>query len=94
IWFLDDLGQAAPSVQAAKMQLLLARRIGEHKLPDNVTFLAATNRRKDNAGVSGILDPLMDRFATHVELVADIHEWTSWALAHGVPAELVAFLRF
>ncbi|WP_321853287.1 ATP-binding protein [Paraburkholderia tropica] len=94
IWFLDDLGQAAPSVQAAKMQLLLARRIGEHKLPDNVTFLAATNRRKDNAGVSGILDPLMDRFATHVELVADIQEWTSWALTHGVPAELVAFLRF
>jgi hypothetical protein len=81
-------------VQAAKMQLLLARRIGEHKLPDNVTFLAATNRRKDNAGVSGILDPLMDRFATHVELVADIQEWTSWALTHGVPAELVAFLRF
>ncbi|MEK6295273.1 MAG: ATP-binding protein, partial [Paraburkholderia tropica] len=25
IWFLDDLGQAAPSVQAAKMHLQLAR---------------------------------------------------------------------
>ncbi|MFM0632676.1 P-loop NTPase family protein [Paraburkholderia xenovorans] len=33
IWFLDDLGQASPAVQAAKMQLLLARRIGEHVFP-------------------------------------------------------------
>lgn len=94
IWFLDDLGQASPAVQAAKMQLLLARRIGEHKLPDDVTFLAATNRRNDNAGVSGILDPLISRFATVVELEATIEEWTAWAVANGVPPELIAFLRF
>ncbi len=94
IWFLDDLGQASPAVQAAKMQLLLARRIGEHKLPDNVTFLAATNRRNDNAGVSGILDPLISRFATVVELEASIADWTAWAVAHHIAPELIAFLRF
>jgi len=94
IWFLDDLGQASPAVQAAKMQLLLARRIGEHKLPENVTFLAATNRRNDNAGVSGILDPLISRFATVVELEATIEEWTAWAVANDVKPELIAFLRF
>ncbi|CAG9254990.1 MoxR-like ATPase [Paraburkholderia unamae] len=94
IWFLDDLGQASPAVQAAKMQLLLARRIGEHRLPDNVTFLAATNRRNDNAGVSGILDPLISRFATVVELEATIEEWTAWAVANDVAPELIAFLRF
>lgn len=94
IWFLDDLGQASPAVQAAKMQLLLARRIGEHKLPDHVTFLAATNRRNDNAGVSGILDPLISRFATVVELEATIGEWTAWAVDHDVAPELIAFLRF
>lgn len=94
IWFLDDLGQASPAVQAAKMQLLLARRIGEHRLPDHVTFLAATNRRNDNAGVSGILDPLISRFATVVELEATIEEWTAWAVANNVKPELIAFLRF
>jgi hypothetical protein len=94
IWFLDDLGQASPAVQAAKMQLLLARRIGEHVLPSNVTFLAATNRRTDNAGVTGILDPVISRFATVVELTPTILDWTTWAVKAGIPPALIAFLRF
>jgi hypothetical protein len=94
IWFLDDLGQASPAVQAAKMQLLLARRVGDHALPDHVTFLAATNRRSDNAGVTGILDPVISRFATVVELEPTIDDWTGWAVRNNVPAELIAFLRF
>lgn len=49
VWFLDDLGQASPAVQASYMQLLLARRVNGHKLPDCVTFVAATNRRSDAA---------------------------------------------
>jgi hypothetical protein len=94
IWFLDDLGQASPAVQAAKMQLLLARRVGEHVLSPNVTFLAATNRRTDNAGVSGILDPVISRFATVVELAPTIDDWTTWAVNSGIPPALIAFLRF
>src|SRR5271156_851581 len=72
VWFLDDLGQASPAVQASFMQLLLARRVNGHVLPDCVTFVAATNRRADRAGVSGILEPVKSRFATIVELVATI----------------------
>jgi hypothetical protein len=94
IWFLDDLGQASPAVQAAKMQLLLARRVGEHVLPPQVMFLAATNRRTDNAGVTGILDPVISRFATVVELEPTIDDWTKWAVRSNVQAELIAFLRF
>lgn len=94
VWFFDDLGQASPAVQAAKMQLLLARRIGEHQLPDCVTFVAATNRRGDNAGVTGILDPLISRFAAVVELEATVDDWTAWAVRQNVPPELIAFLRF
>lgn len=94
VWFFDDLGQASQAVQAAKMQLLLARRIGEHKLPEHVTFLAATNRRTDNAGVSGILDPVKSRFATIVELVPNVDAWAAWAVKSQLPAELIAFLRF
>lgn len=94
VWFFDDLGQASPSVQAAKMQLLLARRIGTHKLPDCVTFVAATNRRSDNAAVAGILDPLISRFAAVVELETNVNDWTTWAVQQNVPPELIAFLRF
>jgi hypothetical protein len=94
VWFLDDLGQASPAVQAAKMQLLLARRIGEHELPPHVTFVAATNRRSDNAGVMGILDPVISRFATVVELEPTIVDWTAWAVRNNVSPGLIAFLRF
>ncbi|TGP40261.1 ATP-binding protein [bacterium M00.F.Ca.ET.228.01.1.1] len=93
LWFLDDFGQASSAVQAAKMQLLLARRIGEHVLPDCVTFIAATNRRNDNAAVTGILDPVISRFATVVELEPTIADWSDWAVANNLPPALIAFLR-
>jgi hypothetical protein len=94
IWFLDDLGQASPAVQAAYMQLLLARRVGEHVLPGCIMFVAATNRRTDNAAVSGILDPVISRFATVVNVMPDIQSWAAWAVKNDVPHELLAFLRF
>lgn len=94
VWFLDDLGQAPAAVQASFMQLLLARRVNGHVLPDCVTFVAATNRRTDRAGVTGILEPVKSRFASIVELEPHIDDWSAWALAAGLPAEVVAFLRF
>lgn len=93
-WFFDDLGQAPASVQAGAMQLFLARRVNGHVLPDSVTFIAATNRRTDRAGVTGILEPVKSRFAAIVELEPNIDDWCSWAFGHGMPAILIAFLRF
>jgi ATPase family associated with various cellular activities (AAA) len=94
IWFLDDLGQASPAVQASYMQLLLARHIGEHHLPDCVTFVGATNRRSDRAGVSGLLTPVISRFAAVVGVDVSVDDWTTWALTHGVNPLLIAFIRF
>ncbi len=94
VWFLDDLGQASPAVQASFMQLLLARQVNGHKLPDCVTFIAATNRRTDRAGVSGILTPVLSRFGAIIGIEANVDDWTVWALQAGMPAELVSFMRF
>jgi hypothetical protein len=93
VWVFDDLGQATPAVQASAMQLFLAREVNGHKISPFVTFFAATNRRTDRAGVSGILEPVKSRFITIVELQADILSWCRWALDHDVPPELIAFLR-
>lgn len=95
VWFLDDLGQASPAVQASFMQLLLARRVNGHVLPDCVSFVAATNRRTDRAGVTGILEPVKSRFACIVELVANLDDWCKWAYRVGhIPPSMIAFLRF
>jgi hypothetical protein len=94
VWLLDDLGQATPAVQASFMQLILARRVNGHILPDCITFVAATNRRSDRAGVAGILEPVKSRFASIVELEASIDDWSTWAYSNNISPMLIAFLRF
>jgi hypothetical protein len=93
-YFFDDLGQSPVAVQAACMQLLLARRINGHKVSEHVTFIAATNRRSDRAGVTGMLEPVKSRFVTIVELESDPDAWVAWALQEGLPTELISFIRF
>jgi hypothetical protein len=92
--FFDDIGQAPQMVQAALMQLILKREINGKRVSPKVVFVAATNRREDRAGVTGILEPVKSRFATIVELKADLNDWCTWALANGVPPVVVAFNRF
>jgi len=94
VFFLDDLGQAPASVQAACMQLILARRINGHKVSDHVTFIAATNRKEDKAAVSGLLEPVKSRFASIIELEVTTDDWIKWALNNNMPIELIAFIRF
>ncbi len=94
VCLLDDLGQAPPVVQAAAMQLILARHINGHKISDNVVFIAATNRREDKAGVTSILEPVKSRFATIVQLDVSVDDWCEWALKNKVPPVVVAFVRF
>jgi len=94
VYFMDDLGQAPPSVQSAAMQLILARRINGYQVSDQVAFLAATNRKTDKAGVSGILEPVKSRFVTIVELEPNLDDWITWAAGNKLPAALIGFVRF
>jgi hypothetical protein len=94
VCFMDDLGQAPAAVQAACMQLILARRVNGHRISDHVTFMAATNRREDHAGVNGILEPVKSRFKAILHLVPDVNDWCKWAIKANMPIELVAFIRY
>lgn len=92
--FFDDLGQASDAVQKAVMQLLLAREINGKKISKHVTFVAATNRKEDRAGVSGLLEPVKSRFMTIVELEHDVDEWCEWAHKKKMPSELISYAQF
>src|SRR6185436_20188967 len=95
LWFLDDLGQAPPAVQASYMPWLLERECAGNRLPDHVVVMAATNRRTDRAGVAGVLEPVKSRFASIVTLEPDVDEWCDWAIKQPfMPPEVVAFIRF
>lgn len=93
IWFLDDFGQASPATQAAYMQLLLARKLNGHVLPECVNFVVATNERTHKAGVSGLLEPVKSRMDAIVRLRADLDDYCDWAFKNNLPKELIGFLR-
>ncbi len=92
VLFLDELTQAAPSVQAACLQLVLDRRLGEYELPPGWVVAAASNRGEDRAGGHRLIAPLLNRFV-HLELEADAADWQEWATSAGVAPEVRAFLR-
>lgn len=93
VCFFDDIGQAPASVQAALMQLFLAREINGQAVSEHVTFVAATNRRADRAGVSGILEPVKSRFVSIVELDVESSEWCKWAVTAGIAPQVIAYIR-
>ena len=68
--FLDEMNSAAPSVQAAAYQLILNRKVGQYKLPDNVSVVAAGNREADKGVTYRMPAPLANRFI-HLELAVN-----------------------
>jgi hypothetical protein len=92
--FLDDIGQSPPAVQAALMQLILARRVNGHCLSEHVVFCGATNDTHHMAGVAGMLEPVKSRWDSIVELEVSLEDWCEWALDHDLPPEIIAFIRF
>lgn len=93
VCFLDDIGQAAPAVQAALMQLVLARSVNGTRISPHVIFIGATNDTTHMAGVSGMIEPLKSRWDTIVELEVSADDWKRWAIDHGMPAWLIAFIH-
>ena len=93
VLFLDEMNSAAPAVQAAAYQLILNRRVGQYKLPDNVLIVAAGNRESDKGVTYRMPAPLANRFV-HLELEVDFDDWFQWAVANEIHTDVVGYLTF
>ena len=93
ILFLDEMNSAAPSVQAAAYQLILNRRVGQYKLPDNVLIVAAGNREADKGVTYRMPAPLANRFL-HLEMRVDFDDWSQWATNNRVHKDVVGYVTF
>jgi hypothetical protein len=93
VLFLDELNSAPPAVQAAAYQLVLNRRIGKYKLPDNVVLIAAGNRDSDKGVTYRMPMPLANRFL-HLEMRADFASWQTWAVNKNIHKDVVGYLSF
>ena len=93
VLFLDEMNSAAPAVQAAAYQLILNRRVGQYKLPDNVLIVAAGNREADKGVTYRMPAPLANRFV-HIELAVNFDDWFSWAVENKIHNDVVGYLTF
>ncbi len=93
VLFLDEMNSAAPAVQAAGYQLILNRRIGKYKLPDNVVIVAAGNRESDKGVTFRMPSPLANRFV-HLEIRQDFDSWFQWAVGKNVHKDVVGYLSY
>jgi len=93
VLFLDEMNSAAPAVQAAAYQLVLNRKVGTYKLPDNVVIVAAGNRETDKGVTYRMPAPLANRFL-HLELRVDFEDWLLWATENKVHPDVVGYLTF
>ena len=93
VLFLDEMNSAAPAVQAAAYQLILNRRVGTYKLPDNVLIIAAGNREADKGVTYRMPSPLANRFV-HLEIKVDFDDWFQWAVQNDIHQDVVGYLTF
>ena len=93
VLFLDEMNSAAPAVQAAAYQLILNRRVGQYRLPDNVHIIAAGNREADKGVTYRMPAPLANRFV-HLELAVSFDDWFQWAVNNNIHKDVVGFLTF
>ena len=93
VLFLDEMNSAAPAVQAAAYQLILNRKVGTYRLPDNVMIVAAGNREADKGVTYRMPAPLANRFV-HLEMQVNFDDWFQWAVNNRVHKDVVGFLNF
>ena len=93
VLFLDEMNSAAPAVQAAAYQLILNRKVGTYKLPDNVLIVAAGNREADKGVTYRMPAPLANRFV-HLELAVNFDDWFQWAVDNNIHKDVVGYLTF
>lgn len=93
VLFLDEMNSAAPSIQASSYQLILNRRIGKYKLPDNVVIIAAGNGESDKGVTYRMPAPLANRFI-HIEMRVDHASWETWATKNRTHKDVVGYIGF
>lgn len=91
ILFLDEFNTATPATMASAYQLILDRKVGEYKLPDNVVVIAAGNRQNDRGVTHKMPGPLANRLI-HLNIKHDFDAWFDWAVRNDVHPDVIGYL--
>ncbi|MEM8553255.1 MAG: MoxR family ATPase [Pseudomonadota bacterium] len=93
VLFLDELTAASPYLQPTVYGLLQERRVGQHRLPDNVLIIAAGNTVEDGAVAYEMGTALSDRLI-HLHVQANAKDWLEhYAVRAALHPAVTAFIR-
>jgi hypothetical protein len=81
ILFADELNNSTPSMQSGLLSLLQGRQVGQHKLPENVWILAASNEPEDAADGYDLAPPLANRLL-HIKWNPPVEDWFDGMIAN------------
>ena len=93
ILFLDEINMAPPAMQGVAQQLILDRKVGNYKVPEDWLIWAAGNRKEDRASVYEMPSPLNNRFL-HLDVEVNFTCFKSHALKQDFAEEIISFLGF
>jgi hypothetical protein len=92
VWLLDEFSCASKATQNAALQLLLDKRVGDYRIPDDTLIVLAGNRAADRAHVERLSSAAQNR-VMEITLRVDHDEWTDWALNNNVHEMVIAYLQ-
>lgn len=92
ILVLEEINACGAGVQVAAYQLadIKKRGCGEHLLMPGWYVCATGNKVTDGAGAKRMNSALANRFAW-IDTEVDVTAWCHWAMANGLPMDLVAY---
>jgi len=92
ILFFDEISQAPTSNVNVLAMLVNERKIGEHKLNDNVVIVCAGNAMKHRAGTNPLPSHFKDR-VTFLEVNEDLDSFIEYANTKKLHQWILGFLR-
>lgn len=93
VLLLDEFSCATRQTQLAALQLLLDKKVGDYKVPDDILIIVAGNRAKDRAHVERLSSAVINRIV-QIELRVDLDEWSEYACNTAADPRMIAFVRF
>lgn len=104
VLFLDEISRAPKDIHQATFQLILDKKIGEHRLPEVVVdtdgnwidgwfVVAAMNPANDDYVTVDMADKAyVDRFC-YIKFTPSVKEWSDYARSKGVCETLLGFFK-
>lgn len=94
IIFIDEFTQASQSVQSVLAQLILERRLGEHKLGDGWQLCVASNRIKDRASTSVMPTQVRDRLKPWLNVDNTWESIANHFMDKGINQKIVSWVKY